>query len=459
MLHIAEQPQCGFPQDPQLKPERQQPQTSSEIIAAAATQALSEFEEQTREALEELNKELNQHINQFPDVLRKTVTLREFLTKYDGKVERYISLTRLDNQVSTEKTEPKPFKPRISVVIEKHISLRESLDQAAFSVDQSEKDAAITNTKESAESESNSPIKKAARELRSKTVARKLPTRHKKAGNVDTNAIVPDLDKLVKSSAKAANNASKTKSALPNGTDFAGLNSLESTATSPDARSASRLQKSSTSNYQMDETESETERPRKKLGRPAKASISTASSHTKVPATPSISRMLPQTPSTRLRRVKAGEQLMSVNGSPVIDQYNASHSELNDTNWRNSISSARRITLRSSMSLTSNELAKSFEPTSSQHRTLWKKKAKVTTKSKAGSKKKVVNLEDDFDPANQNPLLVMKLDDGTVVDFDAAVSGTLLNQQLADSQRREVADQIRNVQSQLSNLLDSMGIE
>ena len=59
---------------------------------------------------------------------------------------------------------------------------------------------------------------------------------------------------------------------------------------------------------------------------------------------------------------------------------------------------------------------------------------------------------------NENPLLVMKLGDGTVVDFDAAVSASTLQRQLGDSHRQEVAQQIKSVKSQLETLLASIGM-
>eukprot|EP00842_Homolaphlyctis_polyrhiza_P005812 jgi/Hompol1/6231/HPOL_004887-RA len=93
--------------------------------------------------------------------------------------------------------------------------------------------------------------------------------------------------------------------------------------------------------------------------------------------------------------------------------------------------------------------------------------APPSTKGRAKKGKKAAPEHDqtDFggdaleDLSAANPLLVMKLQDGTVLDFDAAVSGAALAQQLAAGQRRDVVDQIRSVQTQLQALLGSIGLD
>ncbi|KAH9250833.1 hypothetical protein BASA81_011343 [Batrachochytrium salamandrivorans] len=399
--------------------------TPTELFAAAAADALAHFKQQIQQETVRLEKELNVHISQFPELLLKTVTLREFLDKYDGSVDRYLQSTARDTHKTPDRSTVLKSKTRLSLVVLKHVPpSRQSI--TSMSDDQMIPDDPKTNQTISSDEtgDLSSVVPTTARKTRSKpsvismAAAPKRETR-RKAGQQPE---IAPLDSSIFYKDPIASNAAEI--------------ALGAEKISADDDASKR------------QTSDRTTRTTRRTGR-TESMVATLS-QPQVPATPAISRTLPQTPSTRLRHPRRGEQLMSENGSPLMNGSEDAEK------WRDS-TSARRITLRSSrstLSISHSAPAESIPPRTRSRAAPEKKNRKGASKSKKGS----ATVQDGLDQTDKNPLLVMKLGDGTVVDFDTAVSGADLQQQLGDSQRKEVADQIRNVQSKLTHLLGSMGI-
>ncbi|KAI8930192.1 hypothetical protein BC831DRAFT_440813 [Entophlyctis helioformis] len=198
------------------------------------------------------------------------------------------------------------------------------------------------------------------------------------------------------------------------------------------------------------------------------------------PPTPAFSHLLPQTPAAlRLRRPRPNEPLLSSNGSPIVNPFAstasasasasafddgddgdaASDSTMDNGRVRDSFAGRRRITLRSASMAVDAHLAVAAKPR------VAKKggggggaPAKAARKPRKTARATAVGGDGGGTHETKNPLLMMQLGDGTVLDFDAAVSGAVINQQLGDAQRKEVAEQIRSVQAHLATLLGDMGL-